>query len=224
VRWRRQPLVWATGGPAGADELAFTSPGTHSFQVPEGVTQLGVLACGAEGGVGVSFTPGEATAEQRAPADGGLGGQGARVEGILSVTPGESLRITVGGAGGDGQEIINDFSAGGPGNALAGLETAVGGAGGAVAGDDGGGDGGGSELGGGGGGGGGAEQINTGGGGGGGSSVAPAGGTVEDGACTGDGFVVIAFSPPPPAAAAGAPAPPPPAAVAIVVTRPALTG
>jgi hypothetical protein len=33
--------------PRRADELAFTSPGTHSFTVPEGVTQLGVLACGA---------------------------------------------------------------------------------------------------------------------------------------------------------------------------------
>jgi hypothetical protein len=138
-------LAWTLGGAAGADELPFTTPGTHTFVVPAGVTQLGVLACGAQGGDGgdaLISSAGAGGGMRPAQADGfgGPGGQGARVQGVLSVTGGETLRITVGGAGTDGDDFTGD-----PGVA--------GGVGGAVDGDGGGGDGGGGNTGGGGGGG-----------------------------------------------------------------------
>lgn len=61
--------------------------GVQTYVVPSGVTQIQIEALGAQGGDGyVSDST-------------NTGGRGARASGILSVTPGETLYIYVGGAG-----------------------------------------------------------------------------------------------------------------------------
>ncbi len=74
-------------GHASAAPVAVTfGPGTDTFEVPAGVTQLSVDARGAQGGavVGASAT----------------GGRGGRVSATLAVTPGEDLTVRVGAKGG----------------------------------------------------------------------------------------------------------------------------
>jgi hypothetical protein len=88
-------LIWVGVGPAAAEQANLTTPGTQNFTVPSGVTQLGISMCGAQGGKGgngETVPPAELAAQ--AVTVGGAGGQGARVEGNLTVTPGETLRIT----------------------------------------------------------------------------------------------------------------------------------
>ncbi|MGC4111097.1 MAG: hypothetical protein QM747_11890 [Nocardioides sp.] len=66
----------------------FTTAGPQTWQVPAGVTSIDVTVDGAQGG----------------PLSGapllGLGGKGASVVATLAVTPGETLDLNVGGAGG----------------------------------------------------------------------------------------------------------------------------
>jgi hypothetical protein len=92
-RWRTATLtlgicgaVALTATPAAlADTQTYTTPGEHMFTVPAGVTSLTVDAIGAQGGT--TF-------------DGGYGGgHGADVTGTLTVLPGETLYIEVGGRG-----------------------------------------------------------------------------------------------------------------------------
>jgi len=79
------------GAPAparAAVSVTFTSTGSEqTFVVPAGVTSLHVVAIGAPGGIG---------------GGGSAGGKGARVETDIAVTPGQTLYIEVGGAGGAG--------------------------------------------------------------------------------------------------------------------------
>jgi hypothetical protein len=80
-----------TASPALADVAApavFTSPGTYSYTVPAGVTQLLVHAAGGTGASGVGL-----------PGLGGVPGAAAIVEGSLTVIPGQSFTVVVGGAG-----------------------------------------------------------------------------------------------------------------------------
>jgi hypothetical protein len=76
--------------------------GIQTFVVPAGVTLLHVDAFGAEGGQGDA-----------------LGGLGGRVETTITVTPGETLYLFVGGVGGDsggsGQPGPGGFNGGGDG-------------------------------------------------------------------------------------------------------------
>lgn len=81
----------AQGVPA---PLTWTSPGQHSWTVPEGVTQVRVdIAGGAGGNQPISDGPFQG---------GHWGGRGERFQGTLSVTPGEELVLYVGARGGDG--------------------------------------------------------------------------------------------------------------------------
>lgn len=87
-------------GPTGAE---------RSFTVPDGVTSLRVRAVGAAGGQGDDFGDGPVP-----------GGAGAAVTGDLTgLTPGSTLYLAVGGAGGNGTA---GFNGGGPslGSALGG--------------------------------------------------------------------------------------------------------
>ena len=77
----------ATISAVGQEE--FTSPGTHSWTAPAGVTQVSVVAIGG-GGNGLS-----ANARFRAGGGGGLGYKNS-----ISVTPGQSYTVVVGDTGG----------------------------------------------------------------------------------------------------------------------------
>jgi hypothetical protein len=73
---------------ASAATQTFTTPGSENFVVPAGVTSISVEAFGAAGG---------------ASGDGKAGGLGAKVaSSSVSVTPGETLSVVVGGRGGNG--------------------------------------------------------------------------------------------------------------------------
>lgn len=65
------------------------SGSTQSFVVPAGITAINVDVQGAAGGTTSGFP----------------GGKGARVQARLSVTPGETLTLIVGGAGTDGGQL-----------------------------------------------------------------------------------------------------------------------
>lgn len=84
---------------------AYTTAGTYTFTVPAGVTKLFLDVIGAGGGGGSTD-----------PADnriGGCGGAGGRSRGVVTVTPGQTITVTV-GAGGDGAAAGgNDGSPGG---------------------------------------------------------------------------------------------------------------
>src|SRR5260370_19017454 len=106
VRWARRIGVvataaaagaWGSGGRAGAAPstlFSSTNPGgaTAAVTVPTGICFVSVTADAAGGGTGF-FTPGPQ----------GLGGFGAEVIARLAVTPGQALtlKVTVGGTGGD---------------------------------------------------------------------------------------------------------------------------
>lgn len=90
------------------NDFAWTSPGTYSFTVPEGVTKIAAYVEGGAGGGGGGGGAGEMQWTPSASGGGGgSGGGGQKVVQILDVTPGQVLSIIVGdggagGAGGDG--------------------------------------------------------------------------------------------------------------------------
>ncbi len=112
--------------------VVYDTPGVYTWRVPDGVTTAQFDVYGAQGGAGRGLSLGPP------------GGRGAYVRAALSVTPGESLTITVGGRGGDAST------------------TGDGGAGGSDGGGDGGNGYGGASIGEGGGGGGGASEVRSG--------------------------------------------------------------
>lgn len=81
--------------------MGFTG-GQQSVTVPAGVYSARVFLSGAQGGNGTS---GNGNA-------GGAGGRGARVEGAMTVTPGEVLSVWVGG---QGSQAVNPGGLGGAG-------------------------------------------------------------------------------------------------------------
>lgn len=90
--------------------------GPETFVVPGGVTTLALEAYGAEGG--------------RGGPDGGAAGSGGRVSTSLSVAPGQSLEVIVGGRGSDAAGLSGGsggFNGGGPGGG--GAPNGVGGGG-----------------------------------------------------------------------------------------------
>ncbi len=88
-------LTLVVSATAHAANQTFTYTGAEqTFVVPEGITAVQVTAVGGHGGSG---TP------------GGAGGPAAQVSGVLSVNPGETLYLEVGGNGGE----AGPFSAGG---------------------------------------------------------------------------------------------------------------
>jgi hypothetical protein len=104
-----------------ADQMTYTTPGTYSYVVPEGVASVAVTAIGAPGGA----------------CYGASGGLGAEVQATIPVTGGETLFIGVGGAGGgggicpeSGSPGAGGVGGGGPGGAGIGAGQADAGAGG----------------------------------------------------------------------------------------------
>jgi hypothetical protein len=76
---------------ASAVTQTFSIPGASSFTVPAGVTSVEVDAIGGQGG-GALVAPAQFRCQ---------GGAGSRVQGTMSVTPGQTYWVVVGGAGGD---------------------------------------------------------------------------------------------------------------------------
>jgi len=95
-------------GESGGDPVAngtqtFSTPGTYSFTVPEGVTRIFYRMWGAGGGGGGSSA-------NRPSVGGGGGGAGAYVSGFLNVNPNSNIAVTVGAGGGGGLPNENSSS------------------------------------------------------------------------------------------------------------------
>ncbi len=86
-------------------QVIFNTPGTTTWTVPAGVTSISIAARGAGGGGSTGTLAGW----------GSTGGQGAVVTTSLSVTPGDTLTLDVGG-GGIGGASGNGISGGGGGS------------------------------------------------------------------------------------------------------------
>lgn len=94
--------IYVVGGERNATQVTeYTTPGTDTFVVPAGVTSITVKMWGGGGGGGGGSTN----------SDGGPGGGAGYTRATLSVTPGETLNIGVGGGG-----TAGTFSSGGAGN------------------------------------------------------------------------------------------------------------
>jgi hypothetical protein len=93
---------------------SFTAPGTAPFVVPASVCHVSVDAIGAQGGI-----------DAGGALPGGLGGE---ADATIPVTPGETLQVTVGGAGGQG--VTGVGGSGGSPDGAAGGGGAAGGSGG----------------------------------------------------------------------------------------------
>ena len=76
--------------PSGTESFSFTGD-VETFVVPAGVVEITIEAIGARGGRGAGGR-----------AEGGAGGRGGRTTATVSVTPGASLTVRVGGVGPDG--------------------------------------------------------------------------------------------------------------------------
>ena len=90
------------GGPAIDAQSLYTTPGTHTFEVPVGVTSISAVCVGG-GGAGGPSASGE---------DGGGGGGGGLSYGTIAVTPLEDLTVIV-GEGGATPSSTSDGTAGG---------------------------------------------------------------------------------------------------------------
>lgn len=88
--------------------LIFSNPGAFAYTIPPGVTSTQVVAIGGGGGSARNAIHGGGEAET---ATFTLGGAGAVVTSTLAVTPGQVLKIFVGGAG----ECGGNFAGGGGG-------------------------------------------------------------------------------------------------------------
>lgn len=95
----------------------FTKDGT--FTVPEGVTKIKITAVGAGGGGGRAITP-----------VAGGGGGGACIVAVYTVTPGETISVTVGMSGKGASTISNPTGETGGATVVGSLVTAPGGTGG----------------------------------------------------------------------------------------------
>ena len=92
---------------SGAMTISFTTAGTFSQVVPAGVTSVSITLVGGDGGMGGNVVPGFPN-----PSDGA---RGQSSSGSFTVTPGETLAITVGAHGLNGSP--NSVATGGAGGA-----------------------------------------------------------------------------------------------------------
>lgn len=95
--------IGAASGGVPSAMAEFTSPGSHNWMAPAGVTRVMIEAWGAGGGGGAGGIGGTAPTDFPGSGGGG-GGAGAYSRGIITVTPGLTYTVIVGtgGAGGFG--------------------------------------------------------------------------------------------------------------------------
>jgi hypothetical protein len=88
-----------TSLPGGPGESLYTTPGTYSWTAPQGITNISVLCVGGGGGGGSAGGIG-------GPSGGGGAGGGVAWKNNITVVPGTSYTVQVGG-GGPGATIVN---------------------------------------------------------------------------------------------------------------------
>ncbi len=92
-------VTWATAAACPisctAGSVAFTDPGVYTFTVPTGVTSVDAVAVGGGGGGGNGIC-------NQMWAGGGGGGAGLAYGNSISVTPGQTITVTVGAGGNQG--------------------------------------------------------------------------------------------------------------------------
>lgn len=131
----------------GSGSQEWQDPGTYPFQVPSGITKLTITACGGGGG-GCKPTLDYGTIGNPDDGVGGGGGGGAAISAQeYTVTPGETISITVGTGGGAntngtatvigslvtlpggvaGGKVINEYNVQAPGGAAGGTGGGAGG-------------------------------------------------------------------------------------------------
>ncbi len=96
--------IYSVGGQE-VYKRSYTSAGSASFVVPNGVTAITVKSWGAGGGAGGGGTG----------AGGGAGGGGGYVTAVIPVTPNETLTLAVGGGGSGGSYTSSGAGGGGGG-------------------------------------------------------------------------------------------------------------
>ncbi len=98
--------IYTVGGthPEGGT-VTFTTAGNDTFLVPDGISSITVKAWGAGGGGGGAGRS----------SNGGAGGGSGFTQTTLSVTPGETLDVKIGGTGGGGGGSSNSGTGGGGG-------------------------------------------------------------------------------------------------------------
>ena len=136
------PIAPAPAGVPQTRIVTFSTIGTTSWTVPAGVTSVQVLVVGGGGGGGWGWYYSIYDWVGRISGGGG-GGGGVIYNGSYSVTPGNSVTVTVGG-GGTGGNINGDRPPSNGGNSVFGALTAYGGGAGSTYGSSGGSGGGGS--------------------------------------------------------------------------------
>ncbi len=111
----RPVTVTTAGGTSGPQTFTIAQHGVETFvftgvprpfTVPAGVVSIRIEAIGAKGGDALPISPGV----------GGVGGRGGKVEATVSVTPGSTLTVRVGGpgqAGAAGSNAAGGFNGGG---------------------------------------------------------------------------------------------------------------
>jgi hypothetical protein len=94
--------------PGGPGESLYTTPGTYSWTAPQGITNISVLCVGGGGGGGSAGGIG-------GPSGGGGAGGGVAWKNNITVVPGTSYTVQVGG-GGPGATIVNQSGGNGGGS------------------------------------------------------------------------------------------------------------
>lgn len=102
-------------------DRSFTSPGSSAYNVPAGVSQIGIVTSGAGGGGG-GCADGCLSGGGKG---GGNGGNGGLASQIVSVSPGQNLNIYVGQGGGGGAVAQGSNGYGGGGGGGGGGASAV---------------------------------------------------------------------------------------------------
>ena len=115
-------LAIATSGIPAYKKVTYSTPGSYTFTVPGGVTKLRVEVAGAGGSGGTSAMGDDGWAH------GGKGGNGAKVNTTLTVTPNTSITVVVGAGGSAPGGYNRNGNAGG--SSSVGSISAAGGAGG----------------------------------------------------------------------------------------------
>ncbi len=89
----KKTLILRAGSSGGMSGFSSSSPGTYSWSVPQGVSQVQIVVAGAKGGDGADLSP------FGYPSSRGYGGNGGKAEVKVSVSQGATLYITIGNKG-----------------------------------------------------------------------------------------------------------------------------